>query len=129
MRTLEEIRKKFADDKFATEATGIVIEEAREGYCKCSLALERKHYNAVNQVMGGAIATLVDFSFAVASNCEDRLTVTSTCQINYLSPVKGSSVIAVAEAVKDGKRSCYYEVTVSDAEKTVARATVSGMHL
>ncbi|MBQ0028466.1 MAG: PaaI family thioesterase [Lachnospiraceae bacterium] len=129
MRSLEEIRAKFANDIFATEATGIVIEEAREGYCKCSLSLDRRHYNAVKQVMGGALATLIDFSFAVAANCEDHLTVTSTCQINYLSPVKGDMVFAVAEVVKDGKRSCYYEVTISDVDKTVARATVSGMHL
>ena len=129
MRTLEEIREKFAGDVFATEATGIVIEEAREGFCKCSLALDRRHYNAVNQVMGGAIATLIDFSFAVAANCEDHLTVTSNCQINYLSPVKGDKIFATAEVVKDGKRSCYYEVTVSDAEKFVAKATVNGMHL
>lgn len=129
MKTIDEIRDKFVEDRFATEATGIIIEEAREGYCRCSLSLERKHYNAVGQVMGGAIATLIDFSFAVAANCEDNLTVTSSCQINYLSPVKGDNICAVAEVVKDGKRSCYYEVTVLDGERTIARANVNGMHL
>ena len=129
MRTLDEIRDKFTGDKFATEATGIVIEEAYEGYCRCSLKLDRKHYNAVNQVMGGVMATMVDFAFAVAANCEDHLTVTSTCQINYLSPVKGDVIYSEAKVIKDGKRSCYYEASILDCEKAVARATISGMHL
>ena len=40
MKTLEEVREVFADDRFATE-NGAVIEEIGDGYAKCSVKLER----------------------------------------------------------------------------------------
>ena len=57
MKTLEEVREVFADDRFATE-NGAVIEEIGDGYAKCSVKLERKHKNAMGGVMGGVYFTL-----------------------------------------------------------------------
>lgn len=37
MTDLEKAREFFKDDRYATEATGIVIEEVEEHYAKCSL--------------------------------------------------------------------------------------------
>ena len=47
MTKLEKARDFFANDKYATEATGIVIEEVSEKYAKCSLKLNDIHKNAV----------------------------------------------------------------------------------
>ena len=63
---LEQIREFFAKDRFATD-NGATIEEVDDGYAKCSLEIQPHHLNAANTVMGGAIFTLADFAFAVAT--------------------------------------------------------------
>ena len=55
--SLEDVRKMFEHDRFATE-NGMVIEETGDGYAKCSLVLEARHRNAMGAVMGGAPFTL-----------------------------------------------------------------------
>ena len=52
---LNETREFFKADRFAVEAAGAVIEDAREGFSRCSLELKPVHRNAAGAVMGGAI--------------------------------------------------------------------------
>ena len=127
---LEEARRFFAGDKYATEATGCLIDEVGEKYARCSLTLEPKHRNALGQVMGGVSFTLADFAFAVAANFHQSLTVSVSSSISHLGPVKGERLIAETRLVKDGKRNCFYEVDVTDDLGTpVALVTITGAHL
>ncbi len=128
--TLTQAREYFAGDKFATEATGITIEDVGENYAKCSFKIKDIHKNAVGQVMGGAIFTLADFAFAVATNNCDRVTVTAVSQINYLGMAKGDTLIAETRLIKDGKRSCFFEIVITDnLGNVVATVNSNGMHL
>ena len=43
---LQQIREYFGEDRFATEAAGAVIEEAEDGYARCSMPLAKIHRNA-----------------------------------------------------------------------------------
>lgn len=123
---LEQIQKIFANDRFATE-NGAVIEDVNEGYAKCSLEIQQRHLNAAGAVMGGAIFTLADFAFAVASNWNKPLHVSTTSQITYLGAAKGSRLIAEARKVKEGRSTCYYLVEVKDdLGNAVAHVTSSG---
>ena len=77
--------------------------------------------------MGGAAFTLADFAFAVAANQNGREVVTQASQITFLTPAKGKRLTAVAHQVKDGRKTCFYEITVSDDLDTqVAFVTVNG---
>ena len=126
MTTLEEVQQKFAQDRFATD-NGAVIEEIAEGYTRCSMLLDEHHYNAVGGVMGGAIFTLADFAFAVASNWNKGPHVSLTAQITYLSRAKGKKLIAEARCVKEGRSTCYYVVDVEDdLGNKVAQVTSTG---
>lgn len=130
MNAVEKARERFADDLFATEATGIIIEDVKRDYSKCSLELKQIHKNANNQVMGGAIFTLADFAFAVASNEENPVTVSLSSNIVFLSPVKGKTLFAEAKAVKSGKRTCTFNISVyDDTETAVATVTTVGMRM
>lgn len=113
---LEEIRKRFAADKFATEAAGISIDEAREGYAKCSMEIRPCHRNAAGAVMGGAVFTLADFCFAVAANCAERggTVVSLSSSISFLSGAKGSKLVGEASCVKSGRRASLYTVSIED---------------
>ena len=130
MMTLEEAREFFAQDRYATELTGITVEEIAEHFSVCRLALTEKHRNAVGGVMGGVVYTLCDFAFAVATNDAEHHVVTVVSQISYLSAAKGSTLYATANMVKDGRRTCFYTVTVTDELGTqVAVASTTGMHV
>lgn len=130
MRTLEEIREAFAGDLYATETTGVVIDEIGENYAKCSLKLEKKHKNAWGIAMGGAIYTLADFAFAVASNLDELKNVTAVSNISFISGAKGDILYAQARSLKDGKKLAFYEVEVTDNLGTlVANVTFTGAKL
>lgn len=127
---LEEARKFFAGDKFATVADGAVIDEIKYKYAKCSLEIKDVHRNALGAVMGGAMYTLADFCFAVASNYKQNPTVTVVSQISYLGQPKGDKLIAESRLIKDGRKNCFYEVNVTDeGGKPVAVVSMTGAHL
>ena len=124
---LKQLREKFINDRYATEGLGAVIEEAHDGYSRCSMEVRPCHCNALGIPMGGAVFTLADFAFAVATNQDGRAVVTQSSQVNFLQPAKGKRIIAEANQVKDGKRTCFYEVRVTDNLGTlVAFMTVNG---
>ena len=126
---LKRVRERFADDRYATE-NGAVIEEVGEGYARIVMELDEHHYNAVGGVMGGAIFTVADFAFAVASNWQEKTVVSQTAKITYLGKVKGKRMIAEARQVKDGRSMCYYVVEVTDElGSKVAHVTSSGFHV
>ena len=123
---LEQIQKIFSNDRFATD-NGAVIEQVEEGYAKCWLEIQPHHLNAGGTVMGGAIFTLADFAFAVASNWNKPLNVSTTSQITFLGTAKGARLVAEARKVKEGRSTCYYLVDVSDdLGNPVAHVTASG---
>ena len=129
MPTLEEVRARFEADRFATE-NGAVIEEVRDGYARCSMTLTPSHRNAAGAVMGGAIFTLADFAFAVASNFDQTPTVTAVSQISYLGVPQGDTLTAETHLLKDGRRTCFYEIAIyDDTDTLVAVVSTTGAHL
>jgi len=127
MDYLEEAKRIFKNDIFATETTGIEIEDAAKDYAKCSLKLGPKHMNALGTPMGGAIYTLADFTFAVAANTGNMPTVTVTSEITFLSRAKGSTITAEAMCTKDGERNCFFIIDIKDELDTeVATVTIHG---
>ena len=73
------------------------------------------------------VFTLADFAFAVASNWNKPLNVSTTSQITFLGTAKGARLVAEARKVKEGRSTCYYLVDVSDdLGNPVAHVTASG---
>ncbi|MDE5967367.1 MAG: PaaI family thioesterase [Lachnospiraceae bacterium] len=130
MTKIEKAREFFMNDRFAMVTSGIEIDEVGERYAKCSMKLTDGHRNAVGQVMGGAIYTLADFVFAVATNFEQPVTVTTVSQISYLGVAKGSILYGESRMLKDGRRNCFYQIDITDdLGNHVAVVSTSGVHL
>ncbi|MDO5477368.1 MAG: PaaI family thioesterase [Eubacteriales bacterium] len=127
MRTLQEVKDFFVNDVYATGTTGIEIEEARPGYAKVTLALDERHMNAANRVMGAVYYTMADFAFAVANNyeVEDGITVTLSSQISFLGAAKGRTLIAEARVLKEGRSTTFYTIDVTDELGTQIAAVSS----
>ena len=130
MTDVEEARAYFSNDKFAMKTTGIQIDDVKPLYAKCSLKITDAHKNAAGAVMGGAIFTLADFTFAVAVNFRQVITLTTTSSMYFVGPTKGDTLIAECTPIKDGRRTCFCEVSVCDnLGNPVAKVVFSGTHL
>lgn len=127
MPALEEIRNRFKNDHFATDATGIVIDAAEPGKAVCSLTIEERHLNENNVPMGGAIFTLADFTCAIAANgYSKKPTVSQQVSITFLAPAKGKRLIAEASCLRSGRTTVFLAVDIKDELGTyVAHATVN----
>lgn len=127
MPSLEELRERFKADRFA-QLAGVEIVEAEEGRAVCKIDLREDHMNANNTPMGGAIFTLADFTYAIASNgFTEHIIVSQHCSITFLSPAKGKTLLAEAKCIKSGRSTCLYEISVKDELGTyVAYATING---
>ena len=102
-KTLEEVRKLFEGDRFATE-NGAVIDEIGDHSASCSLRITDSHRNAMGAVMGGTYFMLADFAFAVAANWEKMGCVSLRSDISFLGAAKGQKLIAKAICVKTKKQ-------------------------
>lgn len=126
-------REVFAHDRYATEVTGAVIEEADERGAVCSLCLTPQHRNAMGGVMGGVLFTLADLAFAVAANsgcvAEERpiAWMSTNSTIHYLAQPHGDRLTAHARCVKQGRSQCLYTIDIVDNEgRMVAVVTTEG---
>lgn len=129
MESIDKVRKLFEKDRFAMDA-GIEILEADKGYAKCRMKIQPKHTNAGGLVMGGAIYTLADLTFAIAANTGQPATITMDSHVSYLTSSKGNELIAESFCVKAGKKTCCYDVTiVDDFGKKVAVVRSNGFRV
>ena len=131
MYSLDYLKDFFKDDLFATKLLGAKIIDAHDDYAKCSFDVEKNHQNAKGIIMGGAIFTLADFTFAVATNQhEEYYIVSTTANISYFRPGLGKKIYSEAIKIKDGKTICFYDVNVYDEnDKLIAKVNISGTHV
>lgn len=118
-------REIFAKDRYAA-LSGIDIIEAGKGYCRTRLVIEDKHLNAANVVQGGAIFTLADFAFAVASNSHGQLALAINVNISFLRAKSSGTLYATATEVGDPRQLGAYDVLVTDEQDAVI-ARFNGM--
>ena len=128
-KMLEEVRKLFEGDRFATE-NGAVIDEIGDHSATCSLEITDSHRNAMSAVMGGTYFMLADFAFAVAANWEKMGCVSLHSDISFLGAAKGEKLIAKAVCVKDGRTTSCYRIDVTDElGNLAATVTTTGYHM
>jgi len=149
MTLLEWARNCFANDRYATQATGITIQdvgiENNGGVCICQIELQEYHLNARNAVMGGVFFTLADFAAGVAVNLPEasaRLKepllkeelydlhwVSTSSNINFLAQPKGKIISAKAVCLRQGRNTGLYQVNVFEGERLLAVVTTTGMRI
>jgi len=117
----ETARIFFSRDRYAA-LTGIEIIEVSKGYCKTSLTIKDKHLNAANVIQGGAIFTLADLAFAVASNSQGQLALAVNVNISFLNSKSSGTLFATATELGEPKRLGAYDVIVTDElDRIIAR--------
>ena len=125
LKALQEMYKK---DRFATNA-GCKIVEATSDKVVCEMPISDGLLNALGTVMGGAIFTLADFTFAVASNLSGVASVAIESNIRFYSATKGTKLVATCTTDKEGRSLGYYTVEINDdLGKKIAGYTAIAYH-
>lgn len=128
--TLDEVRAFFRADRFATLALEAEIVEARHGHAVVRFQAGPNHANAMGNLMGGAIFTLADYTFAIASSIGQAPTVAASATIDYLRSSQSGLVTATCDVVKEGSRMCFAQVSVTDAaDREIAVLSIKGCRI
>jgi acyl-CoA thioesterase len=110
---LESIRRQFDNDHFAA-TSGVRLVELRPGFARAVLAVEEKHLNGVGIVQGGAIFTLADFAFGVASNTAGKVAVAISTNLSFLKATRSGTLYAEASEISRSRRISTCTVRVTD---------------
>lgn len=112
--TPEEIEAFFRDDTFAYERTNCRVVEGWRGHGVAEMEIEPYHLNAANNVMGGAIFTLADYAFAIATMCGEASSVSLTSTIEFMRATKGKKLTATCDVDRSGRKVGFYTIEVTD---------------
>ncbi len=118
----------FANDLYATQATGVRFVEVGEDYAKCTLDIQPIHRNAMGGVMGGVLFTLsVDKLISLYGSHHINIstyqhinkTHSTNSSIHYLSQPKGNTLTAETQSIKTGRNSCVFNINLYDGNQTL----------
>jgi len=112
---MERIMRFFENDRFAKHS-GIEVLEVSEGRAKAKMEIGEKHLNGVGLVHGGAIFTLADLAFAVASNSHGTVALAINVSIAYLKATTKGTLFAEAEEVSRNPKLATYAVRVTNED-------------
>jgi acyl-CoA thioesterase len=106
----------------------IQIEQLAEGYAKIFMRVEKNHLNLYEVAHGGAIYSLADQAFALASNSHGVTAVGIQMNIHYHRPsTQGDILEAEARQIHFGKRIAVYQIDVTNRENNKLVASCQGM--
>ncbi|MDD1699244.1 MAG: PaaI family thioesterase [Methanoregula sp.] len=103
----------FANDAWAQEA-GIELMEVSAGRAKVRMRIAGWHKNSHGTVHGGAIFTLADTAFALASNSHGVPAAAINAHISFVKSATAGTLYAEAEEFSLNPRIATYTVTVTD---------------
>ncbi|HXK72416.1 MAG TPA: PaaI family thioesterase [Clostridia bacterium] len=122
---LEDVYKRFENDRFAYGLLNCEIVEISEGKASASLMVKRDHLNGVDLCQGGVIYSLADFSCAMAANSYGPVCVTLENNIIYKRSVKeGEIMIASSFVIERMKKIliCECVITVNHEIRAIMKS-------
>ena len=118
--TLEKAKEFFAADSFARE-NGMELVAVSSGRATVSMKVSDRHLNSHGTVHGGALFTLADTAFAIASNSHGIPAAAINAHISYLTAAREGILTAEAEEfTKNPKLASYTVVITDDEERRIA---------
>lgn len=106
--------KKFVQlDHFARHI-GVEMLEHGKGTAKARMEIGSHHRNSAGMVHGGAIFSLADAVFSVASNSHGTLAVAINVSISFFKAATGGTLFAEAEEIAINPKLATYLITVTD---------------
>ena len=121
---VQELKAREKDEPIASFLDMRLV-EFTPGYAKVSMPVKTEYLNFNGYVFGGIIMSLVDQSFAYATNSLNFPSVASQINIHFIAaPEVGEELIGECRVLKSGRRAAVSEMTVTGKDgKLIARAS------
>ena len=107
------------------EFIGLIVEEQRAGFSKCTLQVAEHHRNPHGVVHGAVIYALADTGMGAAlypTLAEGEICATIEVKINYFKPVASGLITCITEVVNRGRTVANLQSRVFSGEMLVAQA-------
>ena len=106
--------KKFVQQDHFARHLGVEILEYGSGTARARMEIGKHHRNSAGMVHGGAIFSLADAVFSIASNSHGTLAVAINVSISFFKSATGGTLTATAEEVSFNPKLATYLITVTD---------------
>ena len=93
---MQELKQFFSTEDLFARHAGIELVDVGSGWAKASMKIEPFHFNGARTVHGGAIFTLADFAFAVASNSHGNLAIGINTSVSFVKAALKGTLYAEA---------------------------------
>ena len=106
--------KKFVHKDHFARHLGVEMVEYAGGKARARMKVGDHHLNSAGTVHGGAIFSLADAVFSIASNSHGTLALAINVSISFFKAVNSGTLFAEAEEVSLNPRLATYLITVTD---------------
>jgi len=111
---MHKIKTFFDEHDLFARHSGIELLEVEPGMARARMKIAPYHFNGANTVHGGAIFTLADFVFAVASNSRGSMAMGINTSISFVKAALSGILYAEAEEQSRSAKLATYTVNVTD---------------
>lgn len=121
------VRELFARDRYAQE---LGLELVATTPVTVAMPLEPRHENFYDVTHGGALFSLADCAFSLASNAYgDRAVAIDTHLVLTAASRRGDTLTAVAEEMTRGRTLATYRITITRGDGRVAGLFTGTVHV
>ncbi len=106
--------QKFVDKDNFAKHLGIEMLEYSKGKAKARMEIKSHHLNSAGMLHGGAIFSLADAVFSVASNSHGTLAVAINVSISFFKAMKSGALIAEGREVSFNPKLATYLIDIKD---------------
>ena len=115
----EEINEILRKDEGFFKKNHYQLEEAREDKIILKAPITNECKNLYGICHGGFIFGLGDHAMGILSSMDRRKSVTLNANINFISPGDGDYLLAEAEIIKRGKKTCFLKANIYNNDKNL----------
>jgi acyl-CoA thioesterase len=113
------IRKRVEEEPYA-QKLGLKLVDLDYGYSLVEMSLSGEMENVFGMAHGGAIFSLIDEAFEVASNSHGTVSVALSMNVTYVSPPsEGDTLFAEAKEISKSNRVATYDIRVKNHNESL----------
>jgi acyl-CoA thioesterase len=115
-RVFDALRKRVLEEPYA-KMLGLELVKVESGYALIRMAFTERHHNIYGRCHGGAIFSLIDEAFQIASNSSGKIEIALNVSVSYMkAPRDGDVLTAEAKLVDSSRRISHFLIEVRNGE-------------
>jgi len=111
-KVFEALRERVKSEPYA-KMLGLELVKVESGYALIRMAFSERHHNIHGRCHGGAIFSLIDEAFQIASNSSGKIEIALNVNVSYMkAPREGEVLTAEARLVDSSRRISHFIIEV-----------------